>query len=104
MLPRARRLLDHDGRVRRPLLAPLTYTLEAVEDLVVSILGGRHAQRESRCLLRSQWHAARPQRTIGLPQQRERQHLNGDRGAPRWNPAHTLTRDAPRGALLRDHQ
>ena len=103
MLPRARRLLDHDGRVRRPLLAPLTHTLEAVEDLVVSILGGRHTQRESGCLLRAHWHAARPQGTIGLPQQRERQHLNGECSAPPWHRAHTLTHDAPRGALLRDH-
>jgi hypothetical protein len=74
-----RRSFDHDGHELTALLSPPCQALEAVDDLVGAVVGGRDAQGQLGPLVDPLSRRAHPQRPVGGPQQGDGYVLDGAR-------------------------
>lgn len=95
----ARQAFDHHGDVRGPLAAPALQALEAVEDLVGSVLARPDAQGELGKPTSAALHTALPQGGKARPESSDwdPQHLGGGRERLRA----VLGTDRPRSALFK---
>ena len=106
MLLRAHGPLDDHGHRGRPCFAPLLEALEAVEDLVVAVPGGRHPEWQRGHLLDAHRRRAGPQRGIALAQPLGRHEVDAHAPARRLGrrgDGRTITLRAPAGARSRVH-